>query len=278
MSVQQAEVVIVEPGVADREYWRELWRKRELLWFLAWRDTLVRYKQTVVGVAWVLIRPVFTLLIFTLVFGKIAQLPSVNAPYPLLVLSGLLPWLFFAAAVTDISNGVSSNAALVGKVYFPRMIIPIAGLCVALVDYAVSCMLLIVVALAFGLGLGWKLLLLPVLTLWVAALALGAGLVGAALNVRYRDFRHLIPFLLQLGVYISPVGYSASLVPERWRLLYSINPLVGIIDGFRWAALGLESTQLYLPGLVASIVLTFVLLIGGVVLFRRVERRFVDFL
>jgi len=278
MNAHHAEIVVVEPGVADREYWREMWRKRELLWFLVWRDTLVRYKQTAVGVAWVLIRPIFTLLIFTLVFGKIAQLPSVHAPYPLLVLSGLLPWLFFASAVSDISNGVIANAALVGKVYFPRMIIPLAGLCVGLVDYFVSCSLLVVAALAFGSGLGWKLLLLPALTLWVAALALGVGLIGAALNVRYRDFRHLIPFVLQLGVYISPVGYSASLVPERWRLVYSLNPLVGIIDGFRWATLGLESENLFLPGLVASMALTALLLVVGVVLFRRVERRFVDFL
>jgi lipopolysaccharide transport system permease protein len=278
MSAQHTDVVVVEPGMADREYWRELWRKRELLWFLAWRDTLVRYKQTAVGLAWVLIRPICTLLIFTLVFGKIAQLPSVNVPYPLLVLSGLLPWLFFASAVSDISNGVISNAALVGKVYFPRMIIPLSGLFVGLVDYLVSCCLLVVVALAFGTGFSWRLILLPLLTLWVAALALGVGMIGAALNVRYRDFRQLIPFLLQLGVYISPVGYSASLVTGRWRLVYSLNPLAGIIDGFRWATLGLESTNVYLPGLVASLLLTVVLLVLGVVLFRRAERRFVDFL
>jgi lipopolysaccharide transport system permease protein len=271
-------LVIVEPGHTDKDYWRELWRKRELLWFLAWRDTLVKYKQTLVGIAWVLIKPIFTLVIFTLVFGRIAQLPSVHAPYSLLVFSGLLPWLFFAAAVSDISGGVQANAGLVGKVYFPRLIIPVAGLCVGLVDYAVSCVLLVVVALALGTGLDWKILLLPFLTLWVAALALGIGLLGASLNVRYRDFRHLIPFALQLGVYVSPVGYSATLIPERWRPLYSLNPMVGIIDGFRWAILGLESSNVYLPGLFASMALTVVLLVAGVVLFRRVERQFVDFL
>jgi lipopolysaccharide transport system permease protein len=278
MSSRDTTLVVVEPGHADREYWREMWRKRELLWFLAWRDTLVKYKQTLIGVLWVLIRPIFTLVIFTLVFGRIAQLPSVDAPYSLLVFSGLLPWLFFAAAVTEISNGVQSNAGLVGKVYFPRMIIPLAALCVSFVDYLVSCLLLVLVVLATGAGLGWKVLLLPLLTLWVGALALGVGLLGAGLNVRYRDFRHLIPFALQLGVYVSPVAYSASLIPERWRLLYSLNPLVGIIDGFRWAILGLESKNLYPPALVASMVLTVALLVAGIVVFRRVERRFVDFL
>lgn len=278
MSIADAALVVVEPGHADKEYWREMWRKRELLWFLAWRDTLVKYKQTLIGVLWVLIKPIFTLVIFTLVFGRIAQLPSVHAPYSLLVFGGLLPWLFFATAVSEISNGVQSNAGLVGKVYFPRMIIPLGALCVALVDYAVACVLLVATALVMVGGLSWKILLLPLLSLWVAALALGVGLLGAALNVRYRDFRHLIPFALQLGVYVSPVGYSASLIPEKWRLLYSLNPMVGIIDGFRWAVLGLGSGNLYVPGLVASIVLTVLLLVTGIVVFRRVERRFVDFL
>lgn len=274
--VVQPEVQIL-PGVAQRDYWRDLWAKRELIYFLAWRDVIVKYKQTIVGILWVLIRPVFTLMVFTLVFGKIAALPSSNVPYPLLVFSGLMPWLFFAASVSEVSNSVQTNAALVGKIYFPRLIITIAVLLVCFVDYAVSCLLIVGVALWTGVPPDWRILYLPVLTLWVAALGYGVGLCGAALNVRYRDFRHLIPFALQLGVYVSPVAYSAHLVPEKWRWLYSLNPMTGIIDGFRWAILG-QRFDVYVPGMVFSIAATIVILALGLYWFRRVERQFVDFL
>lgn len=274
--VVQPEVQIL-PGVAQRDYWRDLWAKRELIYFLAWRDVIVKYKQTIVGILWVLIRPVFTLMVFTLVFGKIAALPSSNVPYPLLVFSGLMPWLFFAASVSEVSNSVQTNAALVGKIYFPRLIITIAVLLVCFVDYAVSCLLIVGVALWTGVPPDWRILYLPVLTLWVAALGYGVGLCGAALNVRYRDFRHLIPFALQLGVYVSPVAYSAHLVPEKWRWLYSLNPMTGIIDGFRWAILG-QRFDVYVPGMVFSIAVTMVILALGLYWFRRVERQFVDFL
>jgi lipopolysaccharide transport system permease protein len=276
VEVTQPEVLI-RPGVAQRDYWRDLWAKRELIYFLAWRDVIVKYKQTIVGILWVLIRPIFTLLVFTLVFGKIAALPSSNVPYPLLVFSGLMPWLFFAAAVTEVSNSVQTNAALVGKIYFPRLIITIAVLLVCFIDYAVSCLLIVVVALWTGVPPDWRILYLPVLTLWVAAFGYGVGLCGAALNVRYRDFRHLIPFALQLGVYVSPVAYSAHLVPEKWRWLYSLNPMTGIIDGFRWAILG-QRFDVYVPGMVFSIAATVVLLVLGLYWFRKVERQFVDFL
>jgi lipopolysaccharide transport system permease protein len=269
--------VLIRPGLAQRDYWRDLWMKRELIYFLAWRDVIVKYKQTMVGISWVLIRPVFTLLVFTLVFGKIAALPSSNVPYPLLVFSGLMPWLFFSAAVTEVSNSVHSNAALVGKIYFPRLIITVSVLIVCLLDYAVSCLLIVAVALWTGVPPDWRILYLPVLTVWVAALGYGLGLCGAALNVRYRDFRHLIPFALQLGIYISPVAYSANLVPGKWRWLYSLNPMTGIIDGFRWAILG-QRFDVYVPGMVSSIVATIVILALGLHWFRRVERQFVDFL
>jgi lipopolysaccharide transport system permease protein len=269
--------VVIRQGIGERHYWRDLWAKRELIYFLAWRDVIVKYKQTMVGILWVLIRPIFTLMVFTLVFGRIAALPSSNVPYPLLVFSGLMPWLFFAAAVTEVSSSVQSNAALVGKIYFPRLIITISVLMVCLVDYAVSCLLIVVVALWTGYPPDWRILYLPVLTLWVAALAYGLGLCGAALNVRYRDFRHLIPFALQLGVYVSPVGYSANLVPGKWRWVYSLNPMTGIIDGFRWAILG-ERFDVYIPGMIFSIVATVVVLIVGLYWFRHVERQFVDFL
>ena len=269
--------VVIRQGIGERHYWRDLWAKRELIYFLAWRDVIVKYKQTMVGILWVLIRPIFTLMVFTLVFGRIAALPSSNVPYPLLVFSGLMPWLFFAAAVTEVSSSIQSNAALVGKIYFPRLIITISVLMVCLVDYAVSCLLIVVVALWTGYPPDWRILYLPVLTLWVAALAYGLGLCGAALNVRYRDFRHLIPFALQLGVYVSPVGYSANLVPVKWRWVYSLNPMTGIIDGFRWAILG-ERFDVYIPGMIFSIVATVVILLVGLYWFRHVERQFVDFL
>jgi lipopolysaccharide transport system permease protein len=269
--------VVIRQGIGERHYWRDLWAKRELIYFLAWRDVIVKYKQTMVGILWVLIRPVFTLMVFTLVFGRIAALPSSNVPYPLLVFSGLMPWLFFAAAVSDVSNSVQSNAALVGKIYFPRLIITVSVLLVCLVDYAVSCLLIVVVALWTGYPPDLRILYLPVLTLWVAALAYGLGLCGAAMNVRYRDFRHLIPFALQLGVYVSPVGYSANLVPGKWRWVYSLNPMTGIIDGFRWAILG-EKFDVYIPGMMFSIAATVAFLVLGLYWFRQVERQFVDFL
>jgi lipopolysaccharide transport system permease protein len=269
--------VVIRQGIGERHYWRDLWAKRELIYFLAWRDVIVKYKQTMVGILWVLIRPVFTLMVFTLVFGRIAALPSSNVPYPLLVFSGLMPWLFFAAAVSEVSNSVQSNAALVGKIYFPRLIITVSVLLVCLVDYAVSCLLIVVVALWTGYPPDLRILYLPVLTLWVAALAYGLGLCGAAMNVRYRDFRHLIPFALQLGVYVSPVGYSANLVPGKWRWVYSLNPMTGIIDGFRWAILG-EQFDVYIPGMMFSIAATIAFLVLGLYWFRQVERQFVDFL
>jgi lipopolysaccharide transport system permease protein len=269
--------IVIRQGIGERHYWRDLWAKRELIYFLAWRDVIVKYKQTMVGILWVLIRPVFTLMVFTLVFGRIAALPSSNVPYPLLVFSGLMPWLFFAAAVSEVSNSVQSNAALVGKIYFPRLIITVSVLLVCLVDYAVSCLLIVVVALWTGYPPDLRILYLPVLTLWVAALAYGLGLCGAAMNVRYRDFRHLIPFALQLGVYVSPVGYSANLVPGKWRWVYSLNPMTGIIDGFRWAILG-EKFDVYLPGMMFSIAATIAFLVLGLYWFRQVERQFVDFL
>jgi lipopolysaccharide transport system permease protein len=269
--------VVIRQGIGERHYWRDLWAKRELIYFLAWRDVIVKYKQTMVGILWVLIRPVFTLMVFTLVFGRIAALPSSNVPYPLLVFSGLMPWLFFAAAVSEVSNSVQSNAALVGKIYFPRLIITVSVLLVCLVDYAVSCLLIVVVALWTGYPPDLRILYLPVLTLWVAALAYGLGLCGAAMNVRYRDFRHLIPFALQLGVYVSPVGYSANLVPGKWRWVYSLNPMTGIIDGFRWAILG-EKFDVYIPGMMFSIAATIAFLVLGLYWFRQVERQFVDFL
>jgi len=254
-----------------------MWRQRELLYFLTWRDLLVRYKQTVVGTTWVLIRPLLTLMIFSVVFGRLAGLPSNGAPYTLLVFAGMLPWFFFSTAVSDCTTSLSSNGALVGKIYFPRLIVPLNSLLVCLVDYLVSCILIVFVMTWTGTMPSLRLLIWPFLTLWVAVLALGIGIWSAALTVRYRDLRHLIPFLLQLGIYVSPVGYSATIIPERWRFLYSLNPMVGIIDGYRWSLLGNEFVA-YLPGVGLSALMTLVMIVTGIIYFRKCEKTFVDFL
>lgn len=280
MQTPQAEddnVVVIEAGRLAKNYWQDLWRHREFLLELIVRDLRVRYKQTLVGVAWVVIRPLVTLLIFSFVFGTLASLTSNGLPYPLLVFAGMLPWTLFSNTVIEVSNSILGNSSIVGKIYFPRLLIPCAAVGNNLVDYVISCVLFILFAIISGVFTSWGLLLLPVLTLWTTLLAFGFGLWGAALNVRYRDFRHLIPFLLQIGIYISPVGYSATLVPERFKVLYSLNPLVGIIDMFRWSLLG-NATQIYLPGMIVSIGITVFFLWTGLWYFRRVESMFVDYL
>ncbi len=254
-----------------------MWQQRELLYFLIWRDLLVRYKQTIVGTAWVIIRPLLTLMIFSLVFGRLARLPSDGAPYTLLVFAGMLPWFLFATAVSDCTNSLNSNGALVGKIYFPRLIIPLNSVMVCMVDYLVSCSLIVFVMVWTGTVPTLRLLILPFLTLWVAGLSFGIGIWCSALTVRYRDLRHLVPFLLQLGIYVSPVGYSATVIPERWRFEYSLNPMVGIIDGYRWSLLGNEFVA-YMPGVALSALMTLVMIVTGVFYFRKCEKTFVDFL
>ena len=245
--------LIIEAGRTERHYWRDMWSYRELFQVLAWRDVSVRYKQTFIGVLWALIRPFLAMVVFTVIFGKIAKLPSDgNVPYPLLIFAGMLPWSFFSSALADASNSVLSNSNLIGKVYFPRMIVPIAAVIVALVDFAISFFILILLMVYYQFAPSWHILLLPALVLLVFLTSLGPGLWAASLNVEYRDFRFVIPFLVQLGFYISPVGFSSSVVPEQWRFLYSLNPMVGVIDGFRWCILGGQS-QLYLPGFAMSL-------------------------
>src|SRR5436190_1135080 len=248
--------LIIEPGRAERRYWRDLWQYRELFQVLAWRDISVRYKQTVIGAAWALIRPFLTMVVFTVVFGKLANLPSEGtAPYALMVFAGMLPWSFFATAVADASNSLIGNANLISKVYFPRLIVPIAAVMVAFVDFLISFAILVALMIWYQFMPGWQILLLPVFAGVAFMASLGIGVWITALNVKYRDFRYVIPFFVQFGLYISPVGFSSSIVPDQWRLAYSINPLVGIIDGFRWCLLGRE-IQLYLPGLWISIAVT----------------------
>lgn len=266
----------IEAGRTEAQYWRDIWRYRELFYFLAWRDILVRYKQTFIGVAWALIRPFLTMIVFTVVFGQLAKLPTDgNAPYPILVFSAMLPWQFFASALSECSNSLISNANLISKVYFPRLVVPTSAVIVSFVDFLISGFILLGLMTWYTFIPSWRILTLPLFVLVAFAAAMGGGLWLAALNVQYRDFRYVVPFIVQLGLYISPVGFSSSVVPNQWRLLYSLNPMVGVIDGFRWAILG-NNTALYWPGFIISMLLVSTLLASGVLYFRRMERTFAD--
>ncbi len=267
--------MIIEAGRDESQYWRDLWNFRGLFYFLAWRDILVRYKQTVVGLSWALLRPLITMVVFTVVFGRLARMPSPDVPYAILVFAGLLPWQFFASALADCSNSLVGNANLVSKIYFPRLIVPAGSIIVSFVDFLVSAMLMAALMVYYQFIPDWRILTLPFFILVAFAAALGGGLWFAALNVRYRDFRHIVPFVVQVGLFVSPVGFAAAVVPERWQLLYSLNPMVGVINGFRWAILGGES-QIYWPGFGLSMLIVLVLLITGIRYFRKTERTFAD--
>jgi lipopolysaccharide transport system permease protein len=267
--------LIIEAGRTERHYWKDLWRYRELFYFLAWRDILVRYKQTAIGMAWALFRPLLTTIAFVIVFGKLAKLPSDGVPYPILVFAALLPWQFFANAFAEAGNSLISNANMISKVYFPRLVVPASSVIVGLVDFLISAVMLVGLMLWYGVVPDWRIATVP-LFLFVAVLAsMGAGLWIAALNVQYRDFRYIIPFVVQFGLYVSPVGFSSTIVPERWRLLYSLNPMVGVIDGFRWAILGGEN-RLYWPGIALSLGLALGIVVTGILYFRKMEKRFAD--
>ena len=266
--------VVLEPNKAQRQYWIDLWRYRELFYFLAWRDILVRYKQTVVGVAWAVIRPLLTMLILTFVFGYLAGMES-EVPYPILVMCAMLPWQFFATAMSESGQSLVRNAGMVSKVYFPRLIVPASSVITSLVDFMISVAILACVMVYYQFVPGWEVVFLPFLVALAFGAAFGIGVWVSALMVRYRDFRFIIPFVVQFGLYISPVGFASSVVPEKWRLLYSINPMVGVIDGFRWAVLGGEH-QVYMPGLVMSIVLVVTMIYSGVWFFRKTEKTFAD--
>jgi lipopolysaccharide transport system permease protein len=270
------DAIVIEAGRSERHYWLDLWRYRELFQVLAWRDLSVRYKQTVIGVLWALIRPFLTMLVFTIIFGRIAKLPADgNAPYALMVFAGILPWSFFSTGLSEASNSLISNEKLITKVYFPRLIVPIATVVVAFVDFLISFCILLLLMGWYRFLPDWHMLVLPVFALLAFFVSVGPSLWITALNVKYRDFRYIIPFIVQFGLYVSPVGFSSSVVPERWRLLYSLNPMVGVIDGFRWCILRGQSA-LYLPDLLASIAVAAFFLWFGVRQFRKMERTFAD--
>ena len=267
--------IVIEAGKTESLYWRDLFRYRELFYFLAWRDVLVRYKQTVIGVVWAVLRPFLTMAVFVLVFGRIAKLPSDGIPYPVMVFAAMLPWQLFSTSLSEGSNSLISNANLISKVYFPRLIVPASAVIVSFVDFAISSILLALLMVWYQVWPSWHLLALPFFTLLALMASMGAGLWLAALNVQYRDFRYVVPFMVQFGLYVSPVGFTSSVIPEKWRLIYALNPLVGVIDGFRWAVSAGRSA-VYLPALWMSVGVVALLLASGVWYFRRTERTFAD--
>jgi lipopolysaccharide transport system permease protein len=268
------EKIVIEAGRAGRHYWRDLWQYRELFYLLAWRDILVRYKQTVIGLAWSLIRPCLSMIVFTIIFGKLAKLPSGGVPYPIFVFCAMLPWQLFSNSFSESGNSLVANANLISKIYFPRLIVPSGAVVVGFIDFLISGVFLAGLMVWYKFLPAWRVLTLPFFVLIALAASLGAGFLIAALTVRYRDFRLIVPFIVQFGLYVSPVGFSSAIVPERWRLLYSINPLVGVIDGFRWALL--DQAPLYLPGFCLSLFVVVALLFLGIWYFRRTEKTFAD--
>ena len=265
----------ISAGLSEKNYWEDLWRYRELFYFLAWRDILVRYKQTVVGIAWALIRPFVAMVVFTVILGKLAKLPSGGVPYPILVFCGLLPWQLFSNSFAESGNSIIANSSLITKIYFPRLIVPAASVVVGFLDFLISCIFLGVLLLWYGFLPDWRIFAMPVFALIAAFMSFGVGLLFAALTVKYRDFRFVVPFVVQFGLYVTPVGFSSEIVPEKWRLLYSLNPLVGVINGFRWAILR-GRTPLDLPGFSVSLAVVAGVVLLGVWYFRKTERTFAD--
>jgi lipopolysaccharide transport system permease protein len=270
------DVTIIEAGRSERNYWIDLWRYRELFQVLAWRDLSVRYKQTVIGVLWAVIRPFLTMLVFTIIFSRIAKLPTDgDAPYALMVFAGILPWTLFATGLSEASNSLINNANLISKVYFPRLIVPTATVVVAFVDFLISFCILIALIVWYQFWPDWRILILPIFAILAFLVSIGPALWISSLNVKYRDFRYIIPFIVQFGLYVSPVGFSSNVIPAQWRLLYSLNPMVGVIDGFRWCILGGQS-ELFLPGLATGVAVGAFFLWFGVRQFRKTERSFAD--
>src|SRR3989339_97465 len=267
--------LIIEPGRGIKNYWRDLWHYRELFFFLSWRDIMVRYKQTVIGVAWSVIRPLLTMIVFTVIFGNLAKLPSNGVPYPILVFAAMLPWQFFANSLSESSGSLLSNANMLTKVYFPRLIMPASAVIVSLIDFFISFGILILLMVFYQFIPSWRIITLPIFLLLALIASLGVGLWLSALNVKYRDFRYVVPFIVQFGLYVSPVGFTSSIVPLQWRLLYSLNPMVGVIDGFRWAILGGQN-QIFWSGFWISCAVSLTVFIFGLWYFRKMEQSFAD--
>jgi len=267
--------IVIAQGRSEKNYWRDLWRFRELFYILSWRDIKVRYKQTVIGAAWSVLRPLLTMIVFTVVFSKVAKLPTEgSAAYTLLVFAGLLPWQFFANSLSEASNSLIGNTNLITKVYFPRLIIPASAVITSFVDFAITFGLMVLMMAGYRFMPSWQIIFLPLFLLLAFASSFGISLYLTALNVKYRDFRYIIPFIVQFGLYVSPVGFSSNIVPAKWRLLYACNPMVGVIDGFRWSILG--ESALALDTVVMSIGITILFLFIGIGYFRKTEKSFAD--
>jgi lipopolysaccharide transport system permease protein len=267
--------LVIEADRTERQYWRDLWRYRELFYFLSWRDLLVRYKQTVIGVSWSVIRPLLTMLILTFVFGRLGRMPSGGVPYPLLVFCGMLPWQFFSTAMTESGGSLVLNSNLISKVYFPRLVIVVSSVMTSFVDFLVASVFLAGLLVWYHRLPPATIFFLPLLAGLVFGISVGAGLWLAALTVEYRDFKHIVPFLVQLGLYVSPVGYLSAIVPAHLRTFFALNPMVGIIDGFRWSILGMSSATLPLS-LILAVIEIAILIASGLWYFRRTERTFAD--
>lgn len=275
-SQQVAGELIIEPGKTERNYWRDIWRYRELFYILSWRDIKVRYKQTVIGALWSVIRPLLTMIVFTILFNRIAKMSSgTAAPYAIMVYAGMLPWTFFSTAISEASNSLIGNVNLITKVYFPRLIIPAATVITSLIDFFIAFALMFLLYIWFGYYPDWRLLAMPIFLFFVFTASMGAGLYITALNVKYRDFRYIIPFFVQFGLYISPVGFNSNVIPERWRLLYALNPIVGVIDGFRWSLLR-GSQELHWETMAVSFSSSLFMMWLGVRTFRKMEISFAD--
>ena len=274
--MNEQKTLVIEPGRAEKNYLRDLWLYRELFYMLSWRDISARYKQTAVGILWALIRPFLTMVVFTVVFGKLAKLPAEGtAPYAVMVYAAMLPWLFFASSLTEASNSLIGNAQLITKVYFPRLIIPTSSIITCFVDFLISFGILILIMVYYSFMPTLNILFLPLWLLMAFLAALGMGLYITALNVKYRDFRYIVPFIVQLGLYVSPVGFSSSIIPEQYRLIYCLNPMVSVIDGFRWSIIG-KGVAIYWPGLFLSMCVTLFFLFLGIRKFRSMEKSFAD--
>ena len=269
-------VTVISPRRNFTRFWRELWDYRELFLFLSWRDILARYKQTIVGGAWCIIRPFLTMVVFSIIFGQLAKFPTEgNVPYPILVYTAMLPWQFFATSFANSGNSLILNAHIISKVYFPRVLVPASSVFVCLVDFSISVVVFVGLMIWYGFMPNWKVIFVPLFLLLVVVFSLGLGLLLGALNVKYRDFKNIIPFMVQLGLYISPVGFSSSIIPEKWRLLYSLNPMVGVIDGFRWATLG-DNVTFAWQGILLSCIVSILFLAGGLWYFMKTEKFFAD--
>lgn len=269
------DILIIESGRIEKNYWQDLWRFRELFFVLAKRDISVRYKQTSIGILWAILRPFLTMIIFTIIFNKVAKLPTeINAPYSLVVFAGMLPWMLFSTSLSEASNSLIGNTNLITKVYFPRLIIPISSVITSFIDFLISFALIIVLMFYYSYVPSYRITILPFFMFLAFLSSIGPGLWLTGLNVKYRDFRYIIPFIVQIGLYISPVGFSSSVIPDNWKLLYSLNPIVGVIDGFRWCIF--HDYTMYWPGFCVSLSVTIFFTFFGIYSFRKIERSFAD--